>query len=213
MTFSSWFAFLVVSILAAFSPGPGVLLAISTALSSGPKRVFFSTAGTVLGVCLVASLAITSVGIILRTSLIAFTVLKVAGGGYLIYLGTRQIFSQNSPLLANDSTIVLEATRVQLFRKGLLVSLTNPKGILFFTAIFPQFIDTTNPTMNSFALLVLSFSVCVMASHAFYAMSAVFMGNRFKKFATSNIANRVLGCLFILLGFGLLSLSTASTKI
>lgn len=208
MPLSTWLAFLLVSLAATFSPGPGVLLAISTSVTLGPRRTLYSSAGNALGVFTVAVVAVTGLGLLLQTSAIAFGVLKTFGAAYLIYLGVRQWRRKAEP--GHPAAAVPAATvtsRAGVFLRGLLVALTNPKAILFFTAVFPQFMQTSSPDPARFLLLTSTFVVCVLASHLFYVVLAARLGNGMLGAARMHGLNRASGLVFIGLGCALLTLS------
>ena len=207
MAMSNWLTFLFVSLAATFSPGPGVLLAISTSFSLGPRRTLYSSAGNALGVFIVATIAVTSVGMLLHTSVLAFVILKTLGAGYLVYLGVRQWLPKAKQVqigLATPSSSI--ASRSGVFSRGLLVALTNPKAILFFTAIFPQFMPDSGVEPVRFLLLTSTFVVCVLVSHLCYILLAARLGGGGVNPNTARLINRVSGVLFIGLGCVMLAL-------
>src|SRR5450830_455618 len=132
MTVSTWLLFLSVSLAAAFSPGPGVLMAISTASTQGAGRAFYSSIGNALGVLIVATTAVTGLGLVLKASALAFGLLKVAGAAYLVYLGIKTWRNAGTPAAQARQRPTVEASRLGTFRAGLLVAVSNPKAILFF---------------------------------------------------------------------------------
>nr|WP_314861397.1 LysE family translocator [uncultured Undibacterium sp.] len=206
MGMSSWLAFLFVSLAATFSPGPGVLLAISTSFALGPRRTLYSSAGNALGVVIVAMIAVTSVGMLLQTSPLAFVVLKTLGAGYLVYLGVRQWLQKASQVrIGSVNTPPLNTSRFGVFSRGLLVALTNPKAILFFTAIFPQFMPDKGVDLVRFLLLTSTFVVCVMISHLCYILLAARLGGDGVDPSIARLINRMSGFLFV--GLGVLMLS------
>lgn len=207
MAWSNWLAFLFVSLAATFSPGPGVLLAISTSLSLGPRRTLYSSAGNALGVFIVAMLTVTSVGMLLYTSALAFTGLKTMGAGYLIYLGVRLWLSkakQNQIGLASSPSTI--SSRSGVFSRGLFVALTNPKAILFFTAIFPQFMPINRVDPLRFLLLTLTFVACALISHLCYIFLAARLGKGMLNAKNVRLINRASGLLFVGLGCAMLVL-------
>ena len=90
MTWSNWLVFCGVSLFMAFTPGPAVLLAVSNAVSVGPRRAMWGSLGNAVGVFLVSAVAMAGLGVLLSSSATAFMVLKLAGAAYLVYLGIRQ---------------------------------------------------------------------------------------------------------------------------
>jgi len=183
MTVSTWLLFLSVSLAAAFSPGPGVLMAISTATTMGARRALYSSAGNALGVFIVATTAVAGLGLLLKTSALAFGALKVAGAAYLIYLGIKawrhaslvtETTETAAPAVAQPSAA--EASRLSTFRAGLLVAVSNPKAILFFTAVFPQFMppDHVDPVRFLLLLIPAGFEQCFHDLEAFLETGASF---------------------------------------
>ncbi|WP_309682506.1 LysE family translocator [Polaromonas sp.] len=209
MTSSAWLLFITISLVTAFSPGPGILLAISNAVAWGPRKTLCSTAGNVLGVFAVSGAAMAGLGTLLHTSAWLFALLKTAGALYLVYLGYRQWTSQssmfNQPLSSN---VQAEKSKTAMFRQGLLVALTNPKSILFFTALFPQFIQPGAPMLPQFLALTSTFAACVLTSHFAYVLLARHTHRWFGTAQRARLFNRVCGGAFGLLGLGLLRLKS-----
>lgn len=208
MTLSTWFLFVTISLLTAFSPGPAVLLAISNAVAWGPRKALLgSSLGSMVGVFMVSAAAMAGLGTLLHSSAWLFAVLKTAGAVYLVYLGWRQWTNKNSMF---DKPIAAQAgpskTQADLARQGLLVSLTNPKSILFFTALFPQFIHVDAPMLPQFVGLTAVFAACAFLSHVVYVLLAHQLQGWFATPRRASLFNRVCGGAFGLLGLGLLRL-------
>jgi homoserine/homoserine lactone efflux protein len=209
MTTSAWLLFLTISIITALSPGPGILLAVSNAVSWGPRKTLWSSGGNVLGVFSVSAAAMAGLGTLLHTSAWLFAVLKVVGAVYLVYLGWRQWTSKTSmfdtPLPTDTQP---EKTNAAMFRQGLLVALTNPKSILFFTALFPQFIRPEAPVLPQFLALTSAFAACVLTSHLTYVLLARHTHRWFGTPRRTRVFNRLCGGAFGLLGLSLLRLKS-----
>ncbi|SDF70751.1 MULTISPECIES: LysE family translocator [unclassified Duganella] len=205
MSFSTWLLFLSVSLAAAFSPGPGVLMAISTASSQGARRAFYSSAGNALGVFIVATTAVTGLGLLLKASELAFGLLKLAGAAYLVYLGIKA-WRGAGQQTAQAASRPVEESRFSTFRAGLLVAISNPKAILFFTAVFPQFMPHDHIDPLRFMLLTTTFTACTLLSHFFYVSCAAWLK---RNVATSarrrRLAGRSTAVVFIGMGGALLT--------
>jgi homoserine/homoserine lactone efflux protein len=202
-----WLSFLGVSLVTAFSPGPGVLLAMSNAASRGAGKALLSSAGNALGIFLVSCAAMIGLGTLLRTSFMLFTALKIVGAAYLVYLGIKQWRGTGKPDQAKprQPALPVAITAAQLFREGLLVALTNPKSIIFFTALFPQFIQTKEAILPQFFVLTLTFVGCALLSHATFVILARSAGARLKAGKSLRVLQRASGALFMALGVALLA--------
>lgn len=209
MNLSAWSLFCALSLITAFSPGPAVLLAVSNAATLGMRRALVSSAGNAAGVLLVSATAMLGLGALLKTSAWLFGLLKLAGAAYLIYLGVRQWRSRSGAFDAVMNTAAAgpqERPTAQLFAQGLLVATTNPKSILFFTALLPQFMVREVPVMRQFLVLTLTFAACTVVSHLCYAGLVRGMGRWFANAARARLFNRVSGAMFVVMGIGMLRL-------
>lgn len=209
MTVSTWLLFLSVSLAAAFTPGPGVLMAISTAGTQGAGRALYSSAGNALGVFIVATTAVAGLGLILKTSALAFGALKLIGAAYLIYLGIktwRQSSRDTGPAALAAAVQAVQMTRWATFRAGLLVAVSNPKAILFFTAVFPQFMPPDRVDPVRFLMLTSVFTACSLLSHLFYVVGTSWLKRRVRQSAgRSRFAKRLTAVIFMGMGGALLA--------
>ena len=192
--------FLVVATATVFSPGPGVVMTLSNSLQWGLKGTFGGILGIAFGALIVAGISATSLGLLLATSAVAFTVLKFIGAAYLVYLGIKL---WRAPALQFTAPQPLEVEFRTRFFEGLSLQLTNPKAIFFFLSVFPQFIDPGRDYSAQFSLLVLTYSGLVVVIHCLYALFA----QRAKRWLTSPRGGRVLskvgGATFICFGAAL----------
>jgi threonine/homoserine/homoserine lactone efflux protein len=133
-------AFVVAAFVMVVIPGPTVLFTIGRALSLGRMGGFLSILGTAVGsIVLVVAVAL-GVGTVIAQSVLLFTIVKVLGAGYLVFLGIQAIRHRKDAARA----IVTEQARRSGWRlliEGFVVGVTNPKSIAFFLAILPQFVD------------------------------------------------------------------------
>lgn len=204
MSLSLWLSFVAVALAATFSPGPGVLLAISTTLALGARRTLYSSAGNAAGVFLVSCVAVSGAGLLFLRSPAAFSLLKTGGAAYLAWLGLQQWRQAGQAATPTLSTQGIDGSRRAVFLRGLAVACSNPKSILFFTAVFPQFLPMRQLTGARFLLLSLTFVACMLVSHVTYVVIAARAGTRLLHGGGMRMLRRCMGALFVLMAAGLL---------
>src|SRR5690606_9222789 len=134
------------------------------------------------------------------TSSVAFTVLKYIGAAYLIYLGIKLWRSKPADLHAASTS--RRGGKLQ-FLEGVTLQLTNPKAVFFFLAVFPQFISYSDNFIAQFSLLVMTYSICVVAIHFLYAYMARHAQQWLSTDKGRRIVNRCGGGTFVCFGVGL----------
>ena len=133
-------AFVILEFTLCLIPGPAVLLTVSTALRRGAARGMAAAAGIVAGNTLYFALSALGVVAVLLASYQAFTIVKWAGAAYLAFLGIRSLFVRTAPPLDIGTPSAATDPRVA-FSSGFVTQVANPKAIVFFAAILPQFVD------------------------------------------------------------------------
>ncbi len=192
--------FLLMAFVTVLIPGPGVVMTLTNSLRYGFRGTFGGILGIAFGAFVVAAISSTSLGIILATSALAFTILKFMGAAYLIYLGIR--FWRAPPFQFADQP-THRASFGKRFIEGLSLQLTNPKAIFFFLSVLPQFIDPAGSYVFQFSALVLTYSALVVLVHSIYAIGA----GRAKHWLTSERGSRAIrragGATFVFFGAAL----------
>lgn len=181
-------------------PGPAVVLTINNAIQKGLLKTFAGIFGVALAILLVATISATSLGIILASSAMAFSLIKIVGAVYLVYLGIKMWRSKAS---SNVKMNVQESSLLKCFMEGFFVSITNPKAVVFFMSIFPQFIDLKQEYAPQFVLLALTFSALVVVIHTIYAVSASLTKSKIASQKGSALLNKISGGIFVGFGVGL----------
>src|SRR5260370_7745145 len=146
-------AWVALSSLLIASLGPDTGLIIRNALAAGPRASTLFAIGVAVGILAWARAATLGIGVLLERSSTAFTVLKLAGGAYLCYLGVRSLVTKSQ-----DDPKVLPGARTGLgdrnaWGKGLFSNLLNPKTAAFFVTVMPQFIVPSNPAIRIFLIV------------------------------------------------------------
>lgn len=133
-------AFTLAAFILIIVPGPSVLFVVSRALAYGRRTAVLTVIGGALGSFVSAVGIAVGVGALLQASALAYTVLKFAGAGYLVYLGVRAIRHRGRLWQALEEGAAPVSGR-RTFVEGFVVSVTNPKSMVFFAAVLPQFVD------------------------------------------------------------------------
>ena len=136
MELHTWILFVTVAMVAIASPGPAILLAINNSVMYDMKAVALSTLGNILGLFTLSSAAMLGLGVVLKTSAVLFMLFKIFGALYLIYIGVKQFRHLSNMFDAISlNQRKSKSEYFAIFRKGYLVCITNPKPIIFFTAL------------------------------------------------------------------------------
>ena len=130
--------FLTASLVLAATPGPGMLYVLSRTLAGGKREGILSSLGTFCGGLIHVVTAAAGLSVVLATSALAFSVVKYAGAGYLIYLGVKMFVGAKRDLAAED---VAPTPKGSPFVQGVLTEVLNPKTALFFLSFIPQFVS------------------------------------------------------------------------
>lgn len=137
--FSRLLEFATVAFVIIVIPGPSVLFVVGRTLSYGRRSALASVVGNELGEFLLAVAAALGVGSLIQRSEILFTVVKLAGAAYLVFLGVRAVLKRREHALAD--TLVPARSLPRAAADGFLVGVTNPKTAVFFAAVLPQFVN------------------------------------------------------------------------
>ncbi len=203
MELHSYLAYLLVAFLTITSPGAAILLAISNGMRYNLRAVLTSTIANAIGLFILSSVAMLGVGALLKTSSHFFIILKIIGALYLIYLGVKLFFKKELALHIKKELHTRNINYFKIFKTGFLVAVTNPKPILFFTAIFPLFMSPNYSLMGQFFIMTFTFLAISICSLLFYG----YIATRFKAWFTDakslSMFNKITGSLFIAMGSAL----------
>jgi threonine/homoserine/homoserine lactone efflux protein len=133
-------AFALLSSALIVVPGPNVLFVISRALQLGRAAGLAAVVGGVIGVYVQVIAVALGIGALVERSVAVFTVIKLAGAAYLVYLGVQAVRHRRSLAAALEARVVAKTTG-RMLRDGFVVGMSNPKAIVFFAAVLPQFAD------------------------------------------------------------------------
>ncbi|EDT6888529.1 LysE family translocator [Salmonella enterica subsp. enterica] len=196
MLFTTWLLFLVTSAGMSLVPGPNCLLVLTHGAMHGTRKALVTITGGLTGFVLLIGLCMFGIGALLQASEKWLIVLRVVGGLYLAFLGYKL---WRSPPINNDAgPHIAVANLRQMFRQGFFSAATNPKALLFFTAVIPQFIAPDRSLALQFVAIALTYAFTEFWAEYACAIAAnrirpwlVRAGRRF---------NRVCGGVFMAVG-------------
>jgi homoserine/homoserine lactone efflux protein len=203
MTFDYFIAYFLILFIATITPGPNMLLAINHGVNYGILRTIYSGLGNLIGNLLMALVSILGLGAVLLASSIVFNIIKWIGIIYLIFIGLKLIFEPVKTDISNDSNDKPASSKRKgkLFLDGFIIAIGNPKGILFFTALFPQFINIKYATLSGFIIIFITLGIVAFGCYMLYAIFGARLNRLFQLHSFRKIFNRITGS--ILIGTGL----------
>ena len=202
MTWQIWLLFVMTEAVLSLTPGPAVLYVLSQAVRRGSSKSVWASWGILSANALYFTLSATSLGAVIVASYKLFFLIKWLGAGYLVYLGLRTFFTKTSVVALPESSAD-PRSGARILRDGFFLQAANPKAILFFTAILPQFIDTRHNVALQILLLGISsilVEFVILFGYGQLAGRALSTARspRFEK-----LTNRIAGSLLIGAGIGL----------
>ncbi len=196
MQLEPWLIFLVASAGLSLSPGPNSLLALTHGALHGHRKTLYTIFGGSVGFTVIIALSMFGIGALIQSSIVWLTALKWIGGAYLVWLGI-QVW-RSPPVASQLATRVEQRSGRSLFLQGALSAATNPKGLLFFVAFLPQFIDPHRSLIVQFAIMAGTFIATELLTEFALAIAA----NRIRPWLSrvGRRFNRVCGGLFVAIG-------------
>jgi threonine/homoserine/homoserine lactone efflux protein len=147
MSFQTWAAFALLFLVLSYTPGPNMLLAASHGMLFGPKRTMATAIGLIAGLWVWIGVSAAGMGAVLAASPQAFEAVRWAGSAYMAWLGYRALRAPAMELEGSEDGEPQGSSISQRLFQGLAVSLSNPKAIVVFTAVLPQFVDQARPLL------------------------------------------------------------------
>ncbi len=205
MILDHFLAYFIIIFLATIIPGPNMLLALNHGANYGITKTIYSGLGNMMGNLLMGLISILGLGIILLKSAILFNIIKWIGVFYLIYLGVKIFFEPLEVSKNNSFTekVASNKKKSRLIFDGFFIAVSNPKGIFFFTSLFPQFISQNNSPANELLIIFLTMGFVTFSCYILYGifgqkLNALFQLTSFRKFF-----NRLTGSLLIGIGLSI----------
>ncbi|HXC55870.1 MAG TPA: LysE family translocator [Rhizomicrobium sp.] len=205
MTWQIWSAFFVIETVLCLTPGPAVLLVLSQALTRGARKTIWSIGGILAANTVYFVLSATGIGAILMASYDLFFAIKWLGAAYLVWLGVGA-FRGTSRALSIRTGDARPVRGGRLFLNGFVLQMSNPKALVFFTALVPQFINPHAALVPQVAILALTSVVIEFGVQLSYAMLAGRAAHLAAQPRFARLADRVAGSLLIGAGLGMAAL-------
>ncbi|MFF5704798.1 LysE family translocator [Streptomyces sp. NPDC012794] len=166
-------AFAAMSLLLILIPGPSVLFVVGRALAQGRRAALITVAGNTLGAYVLVVAVALGVGAVVERSVLVFTALKLAGAAYLVHLGVKAFRGRGSLHAAVAEAAPTAAGGLRTLGEGFAVGVANPKTVVFFAAVLPQFVDREQGhVVLQMLLLGLVFSLIAIVSDSVWGIAA-----------------------------------------
>ncbi|EJB8443454.1 LysE family translocator [Vibrio parahaemolyticus] len=206
MQLDTWIYYTLAILVLTASPGPSSLLCLSKGVSSGFRLALTTALGSLSAITIILTLSFTGLGVVIASSEFVFNIIKWCGAAYLIWLGIQAFRSKQNDFAKSDSAQV-STSHVSAYTSGFIVGSSNPKAIIFFTALFPQFIDPTASLLAQYAIFAGTFVVFELSWLTFYALLGVKTSHWLFEAGRAKLFNRLTGGVFVSAG---VMLSTAN---
>ncbi|MCB1755594.1 MAG: LysE family translocator [Gammaproteobacteria bacterium] len=170
MEFMTWLAYVLAATLVIIIPGPTILLVVTHSMRHGKASTLPLVAGVAAGDFLAMLLSLAGLGVVMAASATLFSIFKFIGAAYLIYLGISLWRSESllPDIEATDSAV----KGAGLFRQAFVVTALNPKGIIFFIAFLPQFVNPQGDRLTQLIVLGATFLIIATLNALFYSVFA-----------------------------------------
>ncbi|MEC4726287.1 LysE family transporter [Shewanella sp. D64] len=205
MLFDTWLLYFFAVLLIAVSPGTMAVLSMSHGIHYGKSRCLATALGSVASAMILMAASAAGLGALLSATEYGFTILKYCGAAYLLFLGIKLLLTKPSAKGLDLQHIKGKGSPKQMFKQAFLVGISNPKDLLFFGALFPQFIDITAPQGPQLAILAVTWAIVDFSFVMIYASMANVLAPTLKTSNKLHWFDRTSGGVFLTLAAILVS--------
>ncbi len=206
MTLETYLIFLITTIIIVFTPGAAAITIAAQGAATGGRRALAGAAGIASANVVYFALSATGIASLVVASHTAFMIIKWIGVAYLIWLGLNAIFSRSGTIQIDGTRRI--ASMRKLFGQGFIVEIANPKALLYFVAILPQFIDTGRPILVQIVMMGATTLLIDLISYSSYAfLGGLLRRGGLKSWATA-IFNKTAGAALLFAAFRMMGVST-----
>lgn len=199
MSLTTLLTFVLISAAQVAAPGPSTVFLVNNAIAYGPRRAIVALSGDLAAIIILASLSAVGVGALLAANTVLFTVLRLAGAIYLLWLGMRYLRPLDSAQGGDGRQVAMTDAGLSLWLQSFWIGISNPKAVLFFAALFPQFIPADGDH-GLLVLLVIAFVLTKLVVLGAYALAARQLRRVLASEGNVAFGRRMTGALFILFG-------------
>lgn len=202
MPFDLWVSFTIAAAVLAVAPGPDNLFVLLQSAMYGAKAGIFVTLGLCVGVLIQTLMAAFGVAAVVAASPTLLLIVQLAGAAYLLYLAWGAWRAPVGDDGGESGKKYPKLTNFQLWRRGILMNITNPKVLIFFLAFFPQFIikgSTETQVMVQMLIMGLTFLACTLVVFCTVAWCAGTLADRLRSPKVQTILNKTSAVIFIIL--------------
>jgi len=205
LNFDTWMLFFIAYLAITLAPGPNVLFVVKNALQHGYRAALISILGNLSCQLLIVMLVAAGAGVLLAQSPALFFALKFVGGCYLIYLGLSGLLAKDKSTKQAPQRLAQNSLNIiSIYKKGFLVSASNPKTVIFLSAFLPQFISAEQSVAQQFVIMFLSICLIVTLIHLLYSYIARNIQNQLQQSAIKKYFTKIYNSAFIAFGGALL---------
>jgi homoserine/homoserine lactone efflux protein len=203
MTLHTWLLFMATEFVLVITPGPAVLFVVSHGLRYGRSSAIWANLGILSGNVLYFALSAFGLGAVLLASHDLFTAIRYAGAVYLVYLGVSTFFGRGLALPPEDDQQLPAVSGRRILFRGFALQAANPKALLFFAALLPQFIRPEGDPATQIAILAVSSTAIEFVMLAAYGIFAAAASRKAREPRFARLTNRVSGAMLVGAGTGI----------
>lgn len=207
MSFELYIFFFVTTIMLVLVPGPAAITVAKQAASDNSRLTFLTVIGVASADVLFFLLSATGIASLLVASNLVFTIIKWLGIAYLMFLGSSALFSKAGTIKVDVQATTLNPKKA--FLNGLIIQLANPKALMYFSALLPQFIDPAEPLITQMLLMGLTCLLADLLVYSLFGRMGAQLAKQQVKSWVINLINKVAGIALIATGLKMITLENS----
>ncbi|MFL1504257.1 LysE family translocator [Pseudomonas sp. O64] len=205
MTVYAWLSFILITMVQAGSPGPSTVFLVNNSIKYGPLKAIGVLTGDVFAILIMGLISSFGIATFFANHPAMFNGLKFAGAAYLIYLGVGAFKKSRSaaPAASTDVPTAKLPSLTRQWVQSFLIGISNPKALVYFTALLPQFEKSGAPDLQFFAFLVVLSALIKFSILSCYAVVAIRIASKLTSPSASRIGSKVVAVFFVFFGAAL----------